>query len=707
MASQRAIWGIDIGQSALKALRCLPHDDPQKITADAFDYVEYPKILSQPEADPVELVREAVEQFLSRNSVKGDRVAISVPGQNGLMRFIKLPPVESKKIPDIVRYEAKQQIPFALEDVVWDYQKMAGGSEAEGFALETEVGLFAMKREQVAKSLRPFKDAGIEVDVVQLAPLSLFNFVAFDQMPDLPPPDLYDPDNPGESTVILSMGADATDLVVTNGFRVWQRSVPVGGNHFTKALTKELKLTFAKAEHLKRNASHADDAKALFQAMRPVFSDMVTETQRSIGFFTNIDRKAKISRIIALGNAIKLPGLQRFLAQNLGIEVDRVESFRGLEGAAVLDAPTFKENIPAFAVCYGLALQSLRDVRITTNLIPPEIVQDRLIRSKKPWAVAAAAVLLAGLSFSYMGSWRAWNTVHASYWNSGEKRSDDVSKEAGGYISAFNAEKDKFKKTEAVGASLRHNVEGRVMWLETLKAISATLPPGEPLDLKHDVAENTSVQITQVECERFDALETWFSGVQQYYRDPSKVQALLAEQPAAPAVAVPGAAPAPAGANPNASADPGPKGPGWVFQLSGYHFHNKDKENLGANYVFQTLIKNLHQHEIDGVPIKDLGIGYAMILDPGPIDFDFKLEVPADEEEDAAEQENKKPPAGVAAGMGGAGAGGGQNRGGKKYRKQPRFDFVVQFCWIETPESKRGVPNAAPGGNAPVAAAQR
>ena len=32
----------------------------------------------------------------------------------------------------------------------------------------------------------------------------------------------------------------ATDLVVTNGYRVWQRSIPIGGNHFTKKLTKDL-----------------------------------------------------------------------------------------------------------------------------------------------------------------------------------------------------------------------------------------------------------------------------------------------------------------------------------------------------------------------------------------------------------------------------------------------------------------------------------
>ena len=204
-----AVWGIDIGQCALKALRCRPATSRTRSSADAFDYIEYPKILSQPDADPAELVREALELFLSRNSVRGDKVAISVSGQSGLARFIKLPPVESKKIPDIVKYEARQQIPFALEDVVWDYQQMAGGSEEDGFALETEVGLFAMKRDQVFRALKPFEDAGIEVDIVQLTPLTIYNYTVFDQMQDLPPADQYDPDNPPESVVVLSL-ADAT-----------------------------------------------------------------------------------------------------------------------------------------------------------------------------------------------------------------------------------------------------------------------------------------------------------------------------------------------------------------------------------------------------------------------------------------------------------------------------------------------------------------
>ena len=82
MAKVTPTWGIDIGQCAIKALRCVAsEDEPSKIVAEAFDYIEYPKILSQPEAEPEEIVRDALKVFLSRNDVRGTKIAVSVSGQ--------------------------------------------------------------------------------------------------------------------------------------------------------------------------------------------------------------------------------------------------------------------------------------------------------------------------------------------------------------------------------------------------------------------------------------------------------------------------------------------------------------------------------------------------------------------------------------------------------------------------------------------------
>src|SRR6478609_5231090 len=351
MAKNQAVWALDIGQAALKALKLVPGETPDQVVAEAFDFIEYPKILSQPDADPEQLVREALETFLERNDLKGCKVAIAVPGQAGLVKFIKLPPVEKKRIPDIVKFEAKQQIPFALEEVVWAYQQIGDDEEGgdDDFTM-AEVGLFAMKRDQINRAILPFRAAGIEVDIVQMAPIALYNFIAADQ--------LKGSDLKG-SVVLLDIGADHTDLIITDGTRIWQRNVPIGGNHFTRALTKELKLTFAKAEHLKRNATKAPDPRAVFTAMRGVFNDFSSEINRSIGFYSSVNRTAKIAKVVGLGNGFKLPGLQKFLQQNLSYDVEKLESFERLEGEEVLTAPQFVENLPSFAIAYGLAAQGM------------------------------------------------------------------------------------------------------------------------------------------------------------------------------------------------------------------------------------------------------------------------------------------------------------------------------------------------------------
>ena len=138
-----------------------------------------------------------------------------------------------------------------------------------------------MKREQVYRQLAPFEDADIEVDKIQLAPLALYNMVAYDRMHERVDADVFDPDDPPSSVVLLSIGTDSSDLIVTNGFRIWQRSMPIGGNHFTRQLTKDLKLTFAKAEHLKRNAREAVDPKLIFQTCLLYTSPSPRDRQKS------------------------------------------------------------------------------------------------------------------------------------------------------------------------------------------------------------------------------------------------------------------------------------------------------------------------------------------------------------------------------------------------------------------------------------------
>ena len=696
MARSVPCWGIDIGKCALKAVRCQASSEPRKITADAFDYIEYPMLLTQPEADPVELVRAALAEFVGRNKLKGTRVAISVPGQSGLSKFIKLPPIEAKKIPDIVKYEARQQIPFPLEQVVWDWQRLPGGMEEGGFVIDAEVAVFAMKREQVFKALAPLTHAGIEVDIVQLSPVALANMVMFDQLPD---PATVDPDQPPASIVLVSMGVDSTDLVVTNGMRIWQRSMPIGGSNFTKAIVQGMKLTFAKAEHLKRNAVRAEDPKMVFKVMRPVFNEFTAELQRSLNYFTGADRTATIGKVLLLGNATRLRGLSDFVAKQLQLDVQKLESYRGLEGPSVTSAPAFRENRLAFGTAYGLALQAAGSAAIRSNLLPREIVVDRLIEAKKPWALGAAAGLLAAAVISFAGMFFAWTTYAPDLYAGAFAQADGVKNQSGAAISAFEEVKRKQDEAVAQQQYLLRVEDRRFQMLDMLRAVETLLPSDEPGKVPENPADRNELHIERIDCQYFPDLATWFAGVKGKWDETHPAEETNDEEgdgaaaPPAPAVEEGGEPPADGEAAPPAAAPAvtGPTGPGWVVEMSGYHYHNEDhhKPEESAQFVRSTIVKGLLGEgkkvtvaagPLAGqlVSVADVGIGFPVIVASSPV------------------RPIRIPQAGAAAAAPAA-----QAPPEADSEKIPdlvlrRFDFTLQFCWQPTSPGAPKPPPAAP-----------
>jgi type IV pilus assembly protein PilM len=598
------VWGLEIGQSALKGLRC--HLEGDSVIADTFDFVEYPKILSQPEAEPEALIADAMQQFMSRNDMRGAKVGVSVPGQSGLAKFFKPPPVEVKKIGDIVKYEAKQQIPFDLNDVIWDFQQMEGAQIEDGYALESEVGLFAMKRDAVFRSLKPYREKLLDLDLVQLAPMSIYNMIAFDKFAERMATEPFDPESPQKSIVVMSIGTDASDLIVTNGFRVWQRSIPIGGNHFTRQLTKDLKLTFAKAEHLKRNAMQADDPKLVFQAMRPIFNDMVTEIQRSLNFFKTLNKKSELESMLLLGNTAKLPGLQQFLNKNLGIDVEILDKFPKLEGTEVTGSQAFKENSAAFGVVYGICLQLLKKGPMKTNLLPREIVIDRVVRMKKPWTVGALSLLLVGMVTNHATMGRVLSVVDESKWKASEAAVANVSSESENEKKEDATRKNRVELFQRVGEEVSAGAKRRVMTLELAKAIEASLNRDPSLDDKTPkdlpYTKREDFHIKRVEQKFEKDFSRWFTpSVAKQYKEQYETRLQLLESkeevPAEEPVA--------------------PTGQGWIVEIAGYHYFNgeENKDFEGEAHVLRKMVEFLEKGSI-APPVKE-AVGEYSLRDLG------------------------------------------------------------------------------------------
>jgi len=380
MATSNACWGIELGAGAIKAMK-LGRGSGGDVELLDFAVIPHKKVLSTPELDENQAMRVALGSLANQVDLSGASIAISVPGHSSFARFAKLPPIEPKpkQVANVVTFEARQQIPFELEQVEWDYQTFMSPDSPD-----VEVGIFAVTRERINQTLALLADVGITPAVVTVGPVAAYNGLAYDLQ--------FTEDTPG--TVILDVGTTSSDLIIADAGRVWVRTFPVGGHHFTEALVEKFKLSYSKAEKLKREGQKTQYARHVLQAMRPVFQDLAQDVQRSIGYYQTLHSDAKLVRLITLGSTFELPGLRKYLKQQLQMNVYRPDS---LKRVSVDDqrAADLQATAPLMATAYGLALQGLDNAALQANLMPTPVIRQAIWRQKTKWFGVAAGVAIA------------------------------------------------------------------------------------------------------------------------------------------------------------------------------------------------------------------------------------------------------------------------------------------------------------------------
>jgi type IV pilus assembly protein PilM len=362
---------------------------------------------------------------------------------------------------------------------------------------------------------------------------------------------------------------------------------------------------------------------------------------------------------------------------------------------------------------------------LRTNLLPDEIITTRLVKAKKPWAVAAVALLLLGLTINYFMHYAALLTA-----NKDEPQmvaQMNAAKAIAGTVATATTENTNlvtaFDKVVTTAKNLQSNVDGRLLWLELFKAIDAAMPrdTGKRLETDDNISKREEIHIEAIECEFMPDIAVWQAGAQRYYTPTAKPVA-----PAAPAAPAGGDAAAPAGAAPaagqsaDAAAPATPAAPpaapatpapdataaappaegaaaagnsGWIIELRGYHLHNGNPADEGQEFLKRTIIKNLElgkvklpdgpKGELIDVAMSDLGIKMPTVMTREKI---RTVTYEADSPENIAAGGSR--PVGPEAGPGGvpAGAAAGDQ---KKMFKLRKYLFVIQFCWQPQPRGQR------------------
>jgi len=253
-----------------------------------------------------------------------------------------------EELSESIKWEAEQYIPFSIDDVNVDFQKLGAGAAAG----QADVLLVAVKKDKINDYVNLVKEAGLEpvvmdVDAFALANMYELNY-AFEE----------------GTTALLNIGASVMNInILKDGISIFTRDITVGGNRYTEALQRDFGLTYEDAEKVKRGeAFDAADKEQIAGVMSSVTDDIVAETQRSFEFFRSTTGSDKVSRVLVSGGCARIGNFTTVLSERLEIPVEVVDPFKKIK----IDPKRFESTLiaassPLCAVAVGLAIRRVGD----------------------------------------------------------------------------------------------------------------------------------------------------------------------------------------------------------------------------------------------------------------------------------------------------------------------------------------------------------
>jgi len=410
-------------------------------------------------------ISATLREMMAELQIRREAVNYAVPAQSVFARFVKLPAVEEEKIERIIAFEAQQNVPFPIDEVVWDYQLIGGGGDEQ-----VQVVLVAIKADLVDEINAAVEETGLRTKIVGVATMALYNAFRYNYA-DL-----------GGCSLLVDIGARTTNLVFIEPQKIFSRSVPVGGSSITAAIAKEFNESVAAAEFRKKRdgfvslgGAYAEPANPeiarVSKLMRSTMTRLHAEVMRSISHYRAQQQGNAPERVFLCGGSASAPYMREFFREKLHVPIEFFNPLRNVAVAHSAPVNELTRSAHLLGELVGLALRSVSACPMELNLPPAVVVRRQELEKRRPFFVmAAAAVVLAllGWGFYYTRAAQVARFSAAKITNinapmrAAEAKIDKLRKQAG--------------SLDAVAAPLAVAINDRFFWTEILEDLNARLP---------------------------------------------------------------------------------------------------------------------------------------------------------------------------------------------------------------------------------------
>lgn len=340
----------------------------------------------------------AIKEVAGSLKLKGERTSYVVSSHPVLMKFASLPALDGEQVDQIVEFEAQQQVPYPINEVVWGYQLVGDPDD-----VEVEVILAAVKSEEINELDELISDAGMKSKGAEISPVTLYNALRFNYA------DIE------ETVLLIDIGARTTDLIFMEGGKLFVRTIKIGGADVTKAVAKEFGSEFTEADQRKiadgfvalggPYADHEDpEIAGMSKVIRNSLTRLHSEIMRTINFYRSQQGGSAPALGLLSGATAGLPFIREFFAEKLNMPIDYFNALRNVTVSSSADQQYLRSNAHNLGELVGSALNQMGGVPVQIDLVPDSVKKDRDLDKRKPaliLAVAAVAALLGAMGFYF------------------------------------------------------------------------------------------------------------------------------------------------------------------------------------------------------------------------------------------------------------------------------------------------------------------
>jgi len=346
-------------------------------------------------------IAAALREMLGELGIKGGPVNYATAAQSVFARFVKLPAVEEEKIERIIAFEAQQNVPFPIDEVVWDYQLVGGGADEQ-----IQVVLVAIKEDLLEGVNAAVESAGLRTSIVCVATMALYN--AF----------RYNYSDLAGCSLLVDIGARTTNLLFIEPGKIFSRSVAIGGASVSSAVAKEFGEPMPAAEFRKKRdgfvslgGAYAEpedpEVARVSKIVRGTMTRLHAEMMRSISHYRAQQQGNAPERLYLCGGSTSTPYMREFFQEKLQVPVEFFNPLRNVAVSEAVDAAEVARSAHLLGELTGLALRSATTCPMELNLRPQSVVRRQELERRRPYFVLAAACFVLGILAWGAYFWRA------------------------------------------------------------------------------------------------------------------------------------------------------------------------------------------------------------------------------------------------------------------------------------------------------------